>query len=604
MTSQEIRQKFVDFFKEKKHVELPPSSLVPDTVDPSVLFTSAGMQQFKSWFSGEEKPKHPRVVTIQPCVRTSDIDEVGNEVHLTFFEMLGNFSFGYPKMKGSYFKEEAIKDAWEFLTDEKWLGIGKKRIHATYFNGEGSDALGPDNESYKILQKLPGLEKIKGMSKEENFWSLGTEGSPGGPTAEFHVGNIEVWNLVFNEYVWRGDRWDELKQKGVDTGMGLERIAAVMQEKTDVFMTDLYEELIRKIEKLSGLKYGDKPDNEYIKGGKQCWVDTRKLFRRIADHLRAAAFIASEGLEPSNLGQGYILRRLVRRTARYAKLLNLPDTFCADIVKVVIDEYDKLYPKLKENKDSIYEQLEKEKEKFQKPLDMVEQYKIDLEAAVKNKLIKKIKDVSILTGPKTASGKYVYENYQTYGVPPDLSKEIVEEMGLKFNQKEYDEVIKEHQEISRTGGKKKFSSEDKERIAKLHTATHIMHEALRRTLGEHVEQKGQDINAERLRFDFSHPDKMTEEEIKKVEEMVNEVIKKDLPIVCKEVSVEEAKKQGARAQFLDKYEGKVTMYAVGDFSKELCKGPHVEKTGELGKFKIQKEESSSAGVRRIRAILE
>jgi len=606
MKSKEIRRKFIKFFEEKGHKHLPPSPLVPDKIDPSVLFTSAGMQQFKTWFSGGEKAKYSRVVTIQSCLRTSDIDEVGDETHLTFFEMLGNFSFG------DYFKKEAIEWGWEFLTDKKWLGIDPKRISATYFDQRKARKpmaiiFDTDNESLEILKTIKGLKKIEGQG-DDNFWTLGQIGSPGGPTVEFYVDEIEVWNLVFNEAVLKKDPskhwfWDNIT-KGVDTGMGLERIAAVMQGKTDVFTTDLYQVSIKEIEKLSKLKYGAKSDDEYIKEGEQCWVDTRKYFRRVADHLRAAAFVTSERLEPSNLGQGYILRRLIRRTARYAKILNLPDTFCGDIVKVIIDEYGKIYPKLKDNEDFIFEQLEKEKERFKKPLNMVEQYKIDLRAAVNDKAIKKIKNIAILSDPKTASGKYVYENYQTYGVPADLAKEVVEEMGLEFDQKEYNKAQQEHRKESKKGEGSKFGAQDQEKISKLHTATHIMHEALRQVLGNHVEQRGQDINADRLRFDFSHTDKMTDEEIKKVEGMVNEVIAKNVPITCEEVSVEEAKKQGARAQFLDKYSGKVTMYSVNDFSKELCKGPHVKNTSELGHFKILKEESSSAGVRRIRATLE
>lgn len=535
MKSGKIRQKFIEFFKEKKHQEMPASPLIPDIVDPSVLFTTAGMQQFKGWFSGEEEPKYPRVVTTQSCLRTSDIDEVGDKTHLTYFEMLGNFSFN------DYFKEEAVKYAWEFLTDKKWLGINKKRIYAAYFEQKKTKKyknVETDEESKKILARIDGLEKIEGFG-DDNFWSLGSEDSPGGPTVEFYVDGVEVWNLVFNEFKLKNGKWVDLSQKGVDTGMGLERITAVMQGKDDVFETDIFEPLIAGLEKKLSLS----------------WLKDKRTLRILADHSRSSQRLINEGVMPSNKGRGYVLRRLLRRVLLYSpKIVNqLKD-------KIALAEI----------------------EKFQKTLD-------------KGK--KEIEKLDKL------NAKAAFNLYQTYGFPFELSKEYAEIKGIKIDEADFAKEFKKHQKVSRRGKIRKFTKINKEKIAELHTATHILHETLRRVLGDYVEQRGQDINSERLRFDFSHPEKLTPEQLKEVEDKVNEVISQKLPVKCEEISVEEAKKQGARALFLDKYRGKVTMYSVGDYSRELCKGPHVKNTSELGHFKIIKEEASSAGVRRIKAVL-
>lgn len=515
---------------------MPPSPLIPDTVDPSVLFTTAGMQQFKSWFSGEEKAKYPRVVTVQPCLRTSDIDEVGDKTHLTFFEMLGNFSFN------DYFKKETIEWAWEFLTEDKWLGIDKKRVYAAYFDqnkAKNYKNVETDLESKKILEGIEGSEKIVGEG-DDNFWSLGSEGSPGGPTVEFYVDNVEVWNLVFNEFKLKNGKWVDLPQKGVDTGMGLERITAVMQDKDDVFETDIFEPIILKLEKELSLK-----------GPKD-----KKTLRILTDHSRSSQALINEGVIPSNKGLGYILRRLLRRILLYSQKM-------ASLVKdkIALAEFDK----------------------FQKTIEKGK------------KEIEKLKELN---------AKEAFDLYQTYGFPFELSKEYAAMKGIKIDEADFRKELEKHREISRQGITKKFSADDQTKVAQLHTATHILHETLRQVLGKHVEQRGQDINSERLRFDFSHLEKLTSKQVKEVENKVNQVISQNLTVECKEMTVEEAKKQGARAQFLDKYKGTVTMYSIGNYSKELCKGPHVKNTSELGHFKIIKEEASSAGVRRIKAVLD
>ncbi|MBU2595616.1 alanine--tRNA ligase, partial [Patescibacteria group bacterium] len=483
MTSREIREKFIRFFEEKGHQEMPPSPIIPDTVDPSVLFTTAGMQQFKSWFSGEKKAKYPRVVTVQPCLRTSDIDEVGDKTHLTYFEMPGNFSFN------DYFKEEAIKWAWEFLTDKKWLGIDKKRIWATYFKGDKRIGLQGDKESLEILRGLTGLKEVKEGNFEDNFWTLGTEGSPGGPTVEFYVDDVEVWNLVFNEYQLKDGKWIDLPQKGVDTGMGLERITAVMQNKDDVFETDIFEPIIIKLEKELSLK-----------GPKD-----KKTLRILADHSRSSQAIINEGVIPSNKGQGYVLRRLLRRILLYSQKM-------ASLVKdeIALAEFAKFQKTIEKGKKEI-EKLDK--------LD----------------------------------AKGAFNLYQTYGFPFELSKEYTAMKGIKIDQADFEKEFAKHQEVSRQGKTKKFTKINKEKIARLHTATHLLHETLRRVLGNHVEQRGQDINSERLRFDFAHLEKLTPEQLKEIEDKVNEIIAQKLPVECEKTSVERAKEQGARAQFLDKY---------------------------------------------------
>ncbi|TSC90728.1 MAG: alanyl-tRNA synthetase [Candidatus Berkelbacteria bacterium Licking1014_96] len=530
MKSDEIRKKFIAFFKSKGHKEMSPSSLIPDTIDPSVLFTTAGMQQFKGWFSGEEKPKYPRVVTIQPCLRTSDIDEVGDKTHLTFFEMLGHFSFG------DYFKKETIDWTFELLT--KIYGISRERILAVVF--EGDETVPFDSESFEAWQKLLPESQINKGSRADNFWGpAGTEG-PCGAANEVYVDGVEIATLVFMEFYLTPDKkLTPLPKKGVDVGWGFERLVRLLQKKDDVFETDIFEPLIVGLEKKLSLS----------------WPKDKKKLRILADHSRSSQRLINEGVVPSNKGRGYVLRRLLRRILLYSP----------GIISEIKD------------KTALAEL-----EKFQKT---IERGKKGIEKL--NKL----------------DAKAVFDFYQTYGFPFELSKEYAAIKGIKIDEADFEKEFEKHKEISRQGKTKKFTKINKEKIAELHTATHILHETLRRVLGKHVEQRGQDINSERLRFDFAHPEKLTPEQLKEIEDKVNQIISQKLPVICEETSVEEAKKQGARALFLDKYQGKVTMYSVGDYSRELCKGPHVKNTSELGHFKIIKEEASSAGVRRIKAIL-
>lgn len=588
MTSDELRKKFIDYFVDKGHKELPPATLIPEN-DPSVLFTTAGMQQFKKYYTHPEEAPSKNVVTCQPCVRTSDIDEVGDDTHVTLLEMLGNFSFG------GYFKKEAIEYAWEFLTAKDWLNIDKKRISATYFDSEKANLnklVNTDTESLEILQTLSGLEKIDGCG-DDNFWSLGTLDSPGGPTVEFYIDGIEVWNLVFNEEIWKGDHWQDSNTEGIDTGMGLERIVAVINGSKDVYEIDSLKPLIGKISTLASKKYQEFP----------------REFRIIADHVRAVSFMAAQKIESSNIGRGYIVRRLVRRATRRGKLLGITEPFLADLGREVVRIFTKSYPFIKENEALVLRVLTEEENKFRKPLDWVDQYRQDLLAAKNDNIVKKIKNVPILSKPGIASGEYIYENFQTYGVPPDLSGEVARELGLEVDQAGFDRLYKKHQDVSRSASAGMFKGGlvgESEITTRMHTATHLLLKALQEVLGPEVHQRGSNINEERIRFDFSYSQALTEEEIKKVENIVDEKITEDLPVVKKEATVEEAKAMGAEAQFIEKYKqyGNLTMYSIGDFSHELCGGPHVRSTGEIGKFKITKEESSSAGVRRIRAILE
>lgn len=584
MTSFELREKFLKFFEKEGHKIVPSSSLL--STDPSVLFTSAGMQQFKSYFLEEFSPHGNKVTSCQKCFRTSDIEEVGDNTHLTFLEMLGNFSFG------DYFKKESIKWALSFLTKE--CGLKKENLWITVF--EGDEEVPEDKESKEIWKTL-GFpeEKIHGFSREDNFWGPTGKEGPCGPTTEIHydltekscsLGEkclpnckcgrfVELWNLVFNEYFQdKNKKLTSLKQKGVDTGMGLERLAVVVQKKPSIFETDLFSPVIEEIEKNSEIKYNDNP----------------QLFRIIADHIKGAIFLSAEGIIPSNVEQGYILRRVLRRAIRYGKVLKMPKNFLIPLAQKVIEIYQDVYPEVKSNETDILTIIQNEEDKFEKTLERgLKQF---------DKLISKNKDIN---------GEEVFDLYQNYGFPLELTEELAKEKGFKVDKKGFEKAIKKHQKVSRAGVEKKFGGVGKEatlEAVKLHTATHLLHQALREVLGEHVKQMGSDITPKRLRFDFSYSAKMTEEEIKKVEEIVNQKIKEDLEIKKEELLYEEAIKSGALAFFKEKYPDMVTVYTIEDFSKEICAGPHVKRTSELGKFKIKKEESSGAGVRRIRAIFE
>ena len=636
MTSAELRSKFIDFFQAKGHKVLPSASLVPEN-DPSVLFTTAGMQQFKRYYLFPEEAPAARVATIQKCLRTGDIDKVGDESHLTFFEMLGNFSFGYPKKEESYFKEDAIEFAWELLTEE--LKISKDRISAAYFKGE--DDIPADDESLKIIKDVTGFsdDKIKGSGKDETFWSLGTEGSPGGPTVEFYVDDLEVWNLVFNQYVMQNGKYIESELKGVDTGMGVDRLAMAMQNKTDAFETDLFALIIAEIEKISGKKYTHSHHSEHIRQT-QCKLceesldkfetglrdpsampkDDSKAFRIIADHLRAAVALISDSVLPSNKDQGYISRRLIRRAIVKGKQIGIEENFCskiADVIStshsvistspsVISTEAEKSIEKIsRQARDDTRNELEREEEKFRKTL--------------KNGL-------KFIESKKDWTPEELFNLYQTYGIPLEIALEEIRRVwgGAHYKKFIKDEIkvgddfqveLKKHQDLSRTASAGKFKgglADNKIETTRLHTAAHLLLAALRQVLSPDVNQKGSNITEERLRFDFNWPEKLTEDQIAQVEKIVNEKIKEDIPVEMEELSIAEAKASGATGVFDDRYGPKgapfggekVKVYTIGNFSREICGGPHIKNTSELGHFKIAKEESSSAGVRRIKAILE
>ncbi|MCL5093888.1 MAG: alanine--tRNA ligase-related protein [Patescibacteria group bacterium] len=612
MTSKELREKFIKFFEGKGHKVLPSSSLIPED-DPSVLLTTAGMQQFKKWFSGIAKPQYDKVATIQKCVRIGDIEEVGDNTHLSFFEMLGNFAFD-----SSYWKKEAVHWGIEFI--ERELGILFDRLDFSYFKGE--DGLSEDNESLDALRALGITEdRILRKGKEDNFWGPTGDEGPCGPTVEIYVDGIEVWNLVFNEYYRTKDgKYGPLKSKGVDTGAGFERVLAVINGKESVYDTDLFTEILAKIKKLAERE--DKHSE-----------------RVIADHLRASTFMLADDIRPSNLDKGYVLRRLIRRAIRHGRILEIEQKFCSKIAEVVIDDYKESYPELEKNREVILAELKKEEEKFQQTIESglkatskLFSSKESINKAdyleVLSRLEKKELFREIYRGnyeklqelsPKltkeqfikaTINGKEAFNLYQTYGFPIEIIIELAQEKGLFVDVEGFRAEFEKHQEISRKGAEKKFKGgleTGGEIETKYHTATHLLHKALKVVLGDHVKQAGSNITAERLRFDFTHPEKMTPEEITEVENLVNEQIKASLPVSAKEMSAEEAKKK-AVGLFEEKYGEKVTVYSIGEpgkeFSVEICGGPHVKNTSELGTFKIVKEESSSAGVRRIKAVLE
>jgi len=589
--SNSLRKEFLNFFEKRGHKIVPSSSLIP--TDPSVLFTTAGMQQFKSYFLGEESPYGKNVTSCQKCIRTTDIESVGDTTHLTFFEMLGNFSFG------GYFKKEAIQYALQFLIEDCKLKI--EDLYFTYFKGE--DKIPEDIESKKILEEI-GIpkERIFGFSKKDNFWGpTGIEG-PCGPTVEIHfdltkkpckkgkncIPNcecgrfVEVWNLVFNEYYQdREKKLKPLKQKGVDTGMGLERLLMIENAKTDLFQTDLFWPIMQSIEKETHKSY----------------QEIQLPFRIIADHIKASVFLISEGILPSKEERGYIVRRLLRRAQRFASKVNLSQEGLLKVGRCVVEIYKDPYPELQSKLEEILTVMQNEFEKFAKTIEKgMKEFE---------KLIKLGKDI--------IEGKEAFYLYETFGFPLELIEEMAREKGVKVDKVGFFEAQKRHQEISRRGAQRKFggvgiemleTQEDKEKVTKLHTATHLLHQALREVLGESVRQMGSDITPERLRFDFSFPRKLKEEEIKKVEDLVNQKIQENLPVIKKEMKFEEAQKIGALAFFKEKYPEIVSVYFIGDFSKEVCAGPHVKETGVLGKFKILKEESAGAGIRRIKATLK
>lgn len=600
ITANELRQKYFAFFQSKGHALIKSASLIPEN-DPTVLFTTAGMHPLVPYLMGENHPAGKRLVDVQKCVRTDDIDEVGDNRHLTFFEMLGNWSLG------DYFKKESIEWSFEFLTSKEWLGLDINRLAVSVFAGDDDAPF--DEEAFNKWKELGIPEaRIAKLPKKNNWWGpAGVTGPCGTDTEIFYwTGDeknipqsfnddndlwVEIWNNVFMQYNKKADgTFDVLEQKNVDTGMGLERILTAVNGAETVFDTELFLPLIEKIEELSGKKYKENEEND-------------RFFRIISDHIRAAVFIIGDerGVSPSNTGAGYIVRRLLRRSVVYGKRLGIfQQEWLSIISEEVIKNYQEAYPELRANKDSIIKNITEEELKFEKTLENgLKEFSQQCESLSCN-----IDENGIKI---TIPGDTAFKLFSTYGFPIELVREIAKEKGMDVDEAGFAEEFKKHQELSRTASAGIFKgglADAGEETKKLHTAAHLLLASLRQVLGDHVFQKGSNITAERLRFDFSHPEKMTPEQISEVEELVNDAIAKDFPIVCEEKSLEEAKNDGAMGVFESKYGEKVKVYSMGDISKEICGGPHASHTGELGHFKIVKEESSGSGVRRIKAILE
>jgi len=594
MTADELRRTYLRFFQGKNHAVVSGKSLIPEN-DPTVLFTTAGMHPLVPYILGEPHPSGKRLVDFQKCIRTGDIDAVGDESHLTFFEMLGNWALG------DYFKEEAIARSREFLTSPRWLGIDPALLSVTVFAGD--ESVPPDHEAAEIWKRM-GVpsERIHYLPRSDNWWGPAGETGPCGPDSEmfYDTGKrscgpdcrpgcgcgkyLEIWNDVFMQYNKQADgSFIPLSRKCVDTGMGVERTVAVLNGKGSVYEIELFAPIVAAVEERAGRTYGSSPEADIS-------------IRIVTDHLKAAVFILGDdlGVKPSNLGQGYILRRLIRRACRHGRKLGINKPFLAGPAEIVIDLYAETYPELVRNREMVLSELTREEERF---LDTLQKGEHEFEKMVPN----------LLKNPaRTIPGRIAFKLYDTYGFPVEMTEEIAKEFGLSVDRKGFDEAFQDHQELSKKGAEKTFKgglADNSEMTTRLHTATHLLHRALHIVLGDHVMQKGSNITPERLRFDFSHNDRMTDEQISRVEKIVNEVIARDLPVTMEVMTLEEAKRAGAYAFFGERYGEKVKVYTVGDYSKEVCGGPHVERTGVLGRFVIEKEQSSSAGVRRIRAVL-
>ena len=649
LTASQLRELFLQFFMEKGHQQIPSASVIPEN-DPTVLFTTAGMHPLVPYLMGQKHPMGTRLTDVQKCIRTGDIDEVGDMSHLTFFEMLGNWSLG------DYFKKEMIPWSWEFLTSPKWLGIDKDKLAFTVF--EGDQDCPRDNEAADLWRACGVQEDhLFFLPKEHNWWGPAGVTGPCGPDTEMfiivkepcgpdcspacHCGAyLEIWNDVFMQYNKQQDgTFIPLSQKNVDTGMGLERTICVLTGKKSVYETDLFADILACIEGLCGKKYDPNDENT-------------KAFRIIADHMRTATFILGDprGVSPSNVDQGYILRRLIRRAVRYGMQLGMGAGFTCEIAKVIIAQYENVYPELKENSAFVLEQLQLEEERFARTLKQGEKEfekmynsicqtrsllmgilsaESPLAAAKEGVQTKKLRPSpdmlpiieaangddekavidavrSRLENLSGLDGRSAFKLYDTYGFPIEMTMELASEKGLTVDQAGFDERFKQHQETSHAGAEQRFKgglADHSEQTACLHTATHLLQAALRKVLGDEVHQKGSNITAERLRFDFTFGRKMTAEELQEVEKLVNEAIAAKAPVVMEEMTVPEAKAQGAMGLFESKYGERVKVYTMGAFSKEICGGPHASNTGDLVSFKIQKEESSSAGVRRIKATI-
>ena len=665
-SANDLRSLFLKFFQQKGHAVIPSASLIPEN-DPTVLFTTAGMHPLVPYLLGAKHPMGTRLTDVQKCIRTGDIDDVGDASHLTFFEMLGNWSLG------DYFKKEAISWSWEFLTSPEWLGIDKDRLAFSVFAGDGDC---PRDEEAASLWREMGVkdDHILYLPKENNWWGPAGLTGPCGPDTEMFIITdkepcgpdcspacscgryLEIWNDVFMQYDKQADgSFQPLKQKNVDTGMGLERTYCVLMGAKSVYDTDIFADILAKIAELSGKSYGESEP-------------VTKSFRIIADHMRTATFIIGDdrGVTPSNVDQGYVLRRLIRRAVRHGMQIGLPEGSTPQIAKVIIDQYGDVYPELRRNEAHILEQLKLEEDRFQRTLkkgtnefekvfnnikrasdafnalegkfheifEGEEGKKLaDAMQVAQNvgstlrptpEMVEIIEDVKkfrealstiLAFGEKvkkyagvfgTIDGRSAFKLYDTYGFPIELTMEMAHEKGLEVDEKGFEERFKQHQATSHAGAEQRFKgglADNTEETAKLHTATHLLHAALRKVLGNEVAQKGSNITAERLRFDFSFGRKMTPEEIKEVERLVNEAIQAAVPVTCEEMTVDEAKAQGAIGLFTSKYGERVKVYTMGEFSKEICGGPHASNTADLKSFKIKKEESSSAGVRRIKAVI-
>ena len=580
MKAIEIRNKYLEFFKRHGHAVIPSAPLIPEN-DPSVLFTTAGMQPLVPYLLGEKHPEGTRLTDYQKCVRTNDIDEVGDNRHLTYFEMLGNWSLG------DYFKEESIAMSFEFLTKE--LGIPVEKLSVTCF--EGDEDCPRDEIASNAWKKAGILENhIYYYGKDDNWWIAGEEG-PCGPDTEmfYDTGKpacsddcqpscdcgkyVEIWNNVFMEYFKDKNGYSKLKQKNVDTGLGLERMTMLLQGKETPFDTELFAPIMKKLEELQK-------------------IDSIESRRIVAEHLRSSMMIVSDGGRPSNLDRGYVLRRLIRRMIRHMNKLQINLDELSTLIDINVDNLKEMYPDLAKNKEIIKSVILEEKEKFVKTL-------VNGEREFQ-KEINKLKDT------KKLSGKVVFKLYDTYGFPPEVTKELAKENGYEIDMKEFEELFKAHQEKSRAGSEQKFKgglAEQNEITIAYHTATHLLNAALKQVIGENAHQRGSNITVDRMRFDFNCDHKMTDEEKRKTEDLVNKWIQEGLPVTKEEMKKEDAIKSGAECMFIEKYPDIVTVYTIGDVSKELCGGPHVNNTKELGKFKIKKEESSSSGVRRIKAVL-
>ena len=651
ITSAELREKFQRFMESKGHHRIQSASVIPEN-DPTVLFTTAGMHPLVPYLMGTPHPAGTRLTDVQKCIRTGDIDDVGDASHLTFFEMLGNWSLG------DYFKKEMIPWSWEFLTSPEYLGLPKDRLAFTVFAGD--EDCPRDSVSWQLWRDCGVAEDhLFFLPKENNWWGpAGMTGPCGSDTEMFIITDkepcgpdcspacscgryLEIWNDVFMEYNKTAEgKYEPLAKKNVDTGMGLERTICVLNGKKSVYEIDAFSGILAKIAELSGKTYGENEE------------DTR-AFRIIADHMRTSTFILGDdrGVSPSNTDQGYILRRLIRRAVRYGMQLGLPEGFTVEIAKVIVNQYRDVYPELERNAAFVLEQLQLEEARFARTLkqgekefdkvyanvcatrDLLNQIlsaedKTALAAELaRTKKLRPSPDMmpiieaanagdaaaleaaiqTRLASLSTLDGRSAFKLYDTYGFPIEMTKELAAEKGMTVDEADFAERFKKHQELSHQGADQKFKgglADHSEQTARLHTATHLLHAALRKVLGDEVAQKGSNITAERLRFDFSFGRKMTPEELQEVERLVNVAIDAKVPVVCEEMTVPEAKAKGAIGLFENKYGERVRTYKMGEYSFEICGGPHAENTGDLGSFKIQKEESSSAGVRRIKATIQ